>query len=65
MYGPVRTVVWEEGSRKTSPYPDFLFFIEKSGGELAHLSLSLVVPYCNSSDTTISLLKVSLELVPP
>ena len=23
VYGPVRTVVWEEGSRETPPYPDF------------------------------------------
>jgi hypothetical protein len=41
------------------------FFVEKSCGELARLSLSLVVTYCNSSVTTISLLKVSLELTPP
>ena len=23
VYGPVRTVVWEEAGRKARPYPDF------------------------------------------
>ena len=34
MYGPVCTVVWEEGSRKAPPYPDWVGIWVRPGSAL-------------------------------
>jgi hypothetical protein len=33
VYGPVRTVVWEEGSREAPPYPECAEHVRQLEGE--------------------------------